>query len=333
MRITLPGSETVTLTGQTIDKLIRAGDGDAALLYLYILKTHGQKTSSEAAIALDKGKGWVASAMAVLSQLGLVHLDDNTSADPGVHTADYSANVSGDASKPPLAEPRQFTENEVTQVLLSGSDFSIVIDETQRRLGKILSPEDTIRLYGIYENLRLPPEVILQLITHCINESRVTGDGRAPSVRYIEKAAFTWEREGIFTLDKAEEYLKSLEERKSVRGKMKKALRIRDREFSATEKRYVDDWIDMGFEPEAIAIAYDKTVVKTGNLAWPYIDKIIKNWHGKGLHTEQQVKDNDAPQRQSNKAGYTGSAAQKHGEPNREEMERVQRLLNKIKDE
>ena len=338
----MPGSETVTLTGQTIDKLIRAGDGDAALLYLYILKTHGQKTSSEAAIALDKNKGWIASAMAVLSRLGLVQLDENVGVNDRVGAgagsgagAGVGANAEGstDVPRPPFAEPRQYSEHEVEQEILSGSDFSVVIDETQRRLGKILSPDEMLRLYGIYDNLRLPPEVILQLITHCISESRITGDGRAPSVRYIEKAAFTWEREGIFTLEKAEKYLKALEERKSTRGEMKRVLHIRDREFSATEKRYVDDWLDMGFEPEAVAIAYDKTVTKTGNLTWPYIDKIIRNWHNKELHTAQEIKEKDVPQRQSNQARFKGSAAQKHGEPNREEMERAQRLLNKIKEE
>jgi len=328
MKILLPGSETVTLTGQTIDKLIRAGDGDAALLYLYILKTHAQKTSSEAAIALDKSKGWVASAMAVLSRLGLVQLDGKAGVDTGTQKTD-----AGEAYNPPPAEPHRYTESEITQEVLSGSDFSIVIDETQRRLGKILSPEETIRLYGIYDNLRLPPEVILQLITHCINECRITGDGRAPSVRYIEKAAFTWEREGIFTLERAEEYLKALESRKSIRGEMKIALQIRGREFSATEKRYVDDWIDMGFEPGAIAIAYDKTVVKTGNLTWNYIDKIIKSWHSKGLHTAQEVREKDSPQRQSNTGGYKSGSTQKHGEPNNNDIERAKRILDKIKDE
>ena len=90
VKFVLPGSETVTISGQTIDKLIRAGDGDAALLYLYILKTHGQKTSSEAAIALDKSKGWVASAMAVLSRLGLVRLDNNEETDTGAKPAGTS---------------------------------------------------------------------------------------------------------------------------------------------------------------------------------------------------------------------------------------------------
>jgi len=333
MRIKLPGSETVTLTGQTIDKLIRAGDGDAALLYLYILKTHGQKTSSEAAIALDKNKGWIASAMATLSRLGLVQLDDGRGSDTSAHAADDGAISSNEASRPPLAEPPQYTEAEVTKVLLSGSDFSVVVDETQRRLGKILAPEETIRLYGIYENLHLPPEVILQLITHCISESRITGDGRAPSVRYIEKAAYTWEREGIYTLEKAEEYLKALEERKSIRGEIKRILQIRDREFSPTQKSYVDGWINLGSKPDAIAVAYDKTVVKTGNLSWAYMDKIIKNWHSKGIQTAQDVKDKDSPQRQGKAGSYSGTAVQKHGEPNNEEIERAKRILNKIKDE
>jgi len=323
MKITLPGSETVTLTGQTIDKLIRVGDSDAALLYLYILKTHGQKTSSEAAVALNKSKGWVASAMAVLSRLKLVELDNDigASGDTGV-----SKDLPKAVSKPLPEEPRQYTENEVKQEIMSGSDFAVVVDETQRRLGKILSPDELLRLFGIYDNLRLPPEVILQLITHCIKESSMTGDGRAPSVRYIEKAAFTWEREGIFTLEKAEEYLKALEDRRSFRGEIKKTLFIRDREFSATEKRYVDDWIDMGFEPKAIAIAYDRTVVKTGGLTWPYIDGIIKNWHNKGFHTAEQILNKDSGRN-------TRPASQKHGEPNSVEMERMGRLLNKIKEE
>jgi len=321
MSFKLPGSETVTLTGQTIDKLIRAGDGDATLLYLYILKTNGQKTSSEAAIALDKSKGWVASAMAVLSRLGLVHLEDN----------DNGEQLSGSSPE----EPRQYTESEVKHEILTGSDFAVVVDFTQGRLGKILSPDELMRLYGIYENLRLPAEVILQLITHCIKESSKTGDGRTPSIRYIEKAAYTWEREGLFTLEKAEEYLKALEARKSEQGEVKNVLNIRGREFSATEKRYVDGWIEMGFPPEAIAIAYDRAIIKTGSLNMPYMDGILKNWHNKGLHTAEQIKDKDSGKRQGSQGTGTSKehGTRKHGEPNREDIERMQRLLDKTKDE
>jgi len=329
IRIILPGSETVTLTGQTIDKLIRAGDSDAALLYLYILKTQGQKTSSEAAIALNKSKGWIASAMAVLSRIGLVQLDTGVSAQTGV--AEYEDVDKANNVMP--EEPRQYNEQEVTQIVLSGSEFSIVIEETQRRFGRKLISDEMVRLYGIYDYLRLPPEVILLLITHCISESRKTGNSRSPSVRYIEQAAYKWEREGIFTLEKAEEYLKALEERKSIRGEIKRILQIGDREFSPTQKDYVDGWLDMGFAPDAIAVAYDKTMVNTGKMAWGYMDKILKNWHSKGLHTVKEIIEKDSSQRKRSSVGHYDSAAQKHGEPNPEEIERVQRLLNKIKEE
>ena len=322
IKFTLPGSETFTLTGQTIDKLIYAGDSDAALLYLYILKTHGQSTSTEAAKALDKGKGWIASASAVLSRLGLLQLDSTGTAETEIEV------------KAPLKEPRKYTEDEVKSEILAGTDFSVIVEETQRRLGTILSPHDLMRLYGIYENLRLPPEVIMQLITHCIKECSITGDGRAPNIRYIEKAAFTWEREGIFSLERAEEYLKALEERKSVRGEIKKILQVRDRELSETQKRFVDGWIELGFKPDTIAIAYDRAMVKTsGTNLLAYMDGIIKNWHKKGLFTAEEVKEKDSGKRTNIYTTDSRPGAQKHGDPSREEIERMQRLLNKIKDD
>jgi DnaD/phage-associated family protein len=335
-KISLPGTETVTLTGQTIDKLIRAGDGDAALLYLYILRTNGESTSSEAAIALDKSKGWVNSAMALLSRLKLVDLDENTLDNITSNVVNTNPQIDKpekhieQAQTTPIRESREYSQDEVKHAIDS-TDFAIVVDETQRKLGKILSPDDLLRLFGIYGDLRLPPEVILHLITHCINECRVTGDGRAPNIKYIEKAAFTWEREGIFTLERAEEYIKSLEAKRLARTDIRNILHIKNRDFSATEKRYVDGWLQMGFEADAIAIAYDITIVKTGNMAWPYMDTILKNWNSKGLKTAEQImeKEKSLKARENSVLGKPNSVS--NNEPSREEVARMTRILDKIK--
>ena len=342
MKFSLPGTEAVTLTGQEIDKLIRVGDGDAALLYLYIRKTGGQRSDTDAAKELDKSKGWVASASAILSRLGLIQIDMSGSSEESGKSEQGGdvgnvGNVGDNNSVP--NEPRQYTEKEITQAVANDNNFSQIVDETQRKLGKILSPDELTRLLGIYDNLRMPPEVIFQLITHCISECRRGGDGRAPSMRYIEKAAFTWEREGVFTLERAEEYLKALEVRKEIRSRIKRILQIKGRELSSTEKKYVDDWVDLKVEPDAIAIAYDKTLVKTGTMTWPYIDKIIKNWHSKGLLTAKQVsemegKQQGSPSRNNTRVNSRPGAKpdrKRHGEPNREEIERMQRILDKMK--
>jgi len=334
IKFSLPTSESITLTGQEVDKLIRAGDGDAALLYIYIRKTGGQRSDLEAAKDLDKDKGWVASALAVLSKLGLVQIDKSSDLSRGINHKVHS----DEGTLKPLAEPRQYTESEVTREIASDSNFSRLVEETQGRLGKILSPDELLRLFSIYDNLRMPPEVIFQLITHCISESRRSGDGRAPSLRYIEKAAFTWEREGVFTLERAEEYLKELEKHRDVRGQIQKAINIKGRGLSATEKKYVDGWIKLGIEPEAIAIAYDKTVIKTGTMSWPYIDKIIRNWHSKGLLTAKQVAEMEGKPGSGTSKSDTRAGTQQrgkfdagHGEPSREEIERMQRVLDRIK--
>ena len=315
--IRLSGPEVVTIAGQTIDKLMRAGDGDAALLYLYMLKTHGQSTPDEAASAMGKSAGWVATAMAVLSRLNLIKYDENA--------AEPQQDV-------PVEEPRRYSPDEIKREIDTGSDFSALVDETQRSLG-ILSPDGLERLFGIYRDLHMPAEVILLLITHCITESRRRGGGRMPSMRYIEKAAYTWEREGVFSFDRAEEYLKALETRRSARGEIKEALQIRGRELSATETGYVDEWVAMGFGADAVEIAYDRTVANTGKPAMGYMDSIIKNWHGKGLHTPQEILEKDRKPDKNRRSSGQKSSGQEFGAPDRQDIERMQRVLEKIKEE
>jgi len=329
IKFVLSEQETVTLTGQTIDKLIRACDGDAALLYLYILKTRGKSSTAETAAAMGKSHGEIATAMAVLSRLGLVKLGDSTET-PGQD--DSSEALETPPVKEPLKEPQQYSIDEIKHELKEGSEFYTLVQETQISLGKILSPDEMLRLFGIYDALRIPPEVILQLVTHCITESRGRGSGRMPSMRYIERAAYTWEREGIFSLDRAEEYLKALEARKSARGEIKKVLQIRDRELSESEKRYVDGWITMGFTPDAIDVAYDITVIKTGKLTWNYMDTIMKNWHGRNIHTLQEVPEKERKTYRNGTIGSKKTPEQKFGAPNQDDIERMQRLLNKIKE-
>ena len=209
IKFSLPSPETIALSAQTVEQLIKTGDGDAALLYLYVLKTHGHGTVSDAAAALRKDTKTISSAMAVLSRLGLVTCAEDAAPAPKAAIQQQ--------------EPRRYTADEITSELRPGSDFSFLVEEVQRSLGKILSSDDLERLLSIYNGLNLPSDVILQLVTHCITVSRERGNGRMPPMKYIEKAAYTWESEGIFSLDRAEEYLKALDFRKSERGK-KKAL-------------------------------------------------------------------------------------------------------------
>ena len=45
----------------------------------------------------------------------------------------------------------------------------------------------------------------------------------------------------------------------------------------------------LGFSAGARELAYDRTVLKTGRLQWKYMDSIVRSWHGKGLHTPEEI--------------------------------------------
>ena len=49
----------------------------------------------------------------------------------------------------------------------------------------------------------------------------------------------------------------------------------------------------MGFDKEALAIAYDRTCVNTGGMNWAYMNRILTRWQEAGLFTAEQVEKGD----------------------------------------
>jgi DNA replication protein DnaD len=321
IRFVLPDSDAVTIPGQTVDKLIRAGDGGAALIYLYAFRKGVPPSVSQAARLFERSEKDITASMELLKKLGLLKYDD-TAAPPPIQSEELP----------------EYTAADIKREYDNGTVFKALVQEVEKSLGKILTSDDLMRLFGIYDHLGLPPEVILHLVTYCIHESgRKYGSGsdgqkRMPTMRYIEKAAFTWEREGLVTLELAECYLKQLDERRSQLSEIKKVLQIRDRELTDSQQKYIEGWVALGFSPEAIELAYDKTQINTGRLAWPYMDSIINSWHQKKLYLPEDIIAKDGKGSQPNKkkpyADTSRSAA-----PSPTEIERMKKFLEKLREE
>lgn len=262
-----------------VDKLLAGKDGSAALLYLHLLSRGFLDRSAAESLGLtgpqyDRG-------MNILRSSGLI--------------------TDGNEKKlPPPAEIPEYRAEDIIIRSQEDSTFSAVVSEAQRLLGHILNSSELKILFGIYDFLSLPAEVILTLINHCIETTRERlGPGRTPTMRSIEKAAYIWSNRDIVTLDRAEKYLQNLAKRREASEQVKQALQIRGRELTATEQKYVDSWLEMGFGPDALAIAYDRTVVSTGSLQWKYMNSIVSSWHSKGLHTPEEIDRGDRRQNSS----------------------------------
>jgi hypothetical protein len=272
--------EQITMTIEEMDRLLAIEDGDAALVFLSA-KRGREPNIGEARLVQARKK------------------------------------LGGAGMLPSLYSDRpSYSQSEIAQSKLTEPGFCMVVDAAEKKLGKPLSLSDLQILMGIRKWHGLPPDVIMDLLFHCAEEQERRG--RLLTVRQMEKEALIWEREGILDKDAAELYIERKERSRDNSSRVFSKLGIFDRAPSVTEKNYVASWLEMGFTIEAIALAYDKTVVNTGRLAWGYCDKILRSWHEKGWHTPGEIETYDKKTPPADKNGVTGSY-----DRNREAMKRA----------
>ena len=307
----IPGS-ILAMTDQAAQRLLKLDSGDAALLYIHLLR----RGSPE---GLKWPEDRLRAALELLKKEGL-------------------APEATPMPEPPVAEepPPEYATEDITAALSDrASSFPALCDEVERRLGKKLTASDLKSLYTLYDHLALPAEVILMLVGWCGEEvERKYGQGRKPFLSQIKKEGFVWARRGIDTMERAEEHIAKLTRLRGREGEVLRLLDIPLRPLVEREKTYIAAWDDMGFDNEAIRMAYERTVLKKQSMDWGYMNGILRRWHEKGLHTAAAIAagDHDARPR----AGVPGAQTAPVPEPPQNQqdyLERMNRLLEQMKQE
>ena len=268
--------ESVTVSAQALRRLLEKGDGDAALLYLALLRHHGTIQPRALAGELRWERPRIEAAEEALRQLGLIAPAEQPPA--------------------PAEESPAYQRSDILERLESGGEFRSLVAEVERKLGKKLTVPDIGILLGLQDYLGLPGDVIYLLVCHCAERiQRRYGPGRRPAMRQIEKEGYAWARKGIDSQRAAAAYLKQYAQRQETIPLYMRALGLGERAPSPSEEKYLTAWQEMGFAPEAVALAADKTILKCHELKWPYCNGILKRWHEAGLHTPEEIERADKP--------------------------------------
>lgn len=292
-------------------ELIAAHDGDVALLYVWLCR-HGELDADAAARALCRTESEIKNAYEKLSRM-------NIFAPP---KQDEPPRI-----PEPAEELPEYTARDIVRRSQEDPGFQAVVAQAQHKLGRVLSTADLKTLFGIYDFLALPADVIFMLIGYCIDVfAEKYGSGKLPSMRSIEKEAYFWANKEILTIEQADEYIRKAGERRSRAGKLKTAMGIGARVLTPTERKYMTSWFDLGFDDDAILIAYDRTVTNTGALKWGYMNKIILSWHEKGIHTAKEVAEKDS----RSPAAVKAENKQRSGFSN-DELKRLRSIYEKVK--
>ena len=263
-------AQTITVSETDMRKLLGAASPEAALVYLYV-QSGNDPANAEQELSLSGAR--VSCAAATLRQMGLWPEERPIRVAPG--------------------ERPDYTERDVVQAVDTDNSFRALYGEVQRLLGRALNIEELKILLGFVRYLNMPGEVIQMLICYCKDRARRRGSSRNPSLRTIEKEAYAWAERGIDSIEEASAFIQSQNVRASRLSQLMNALQIRGRNLTPAEERYAQSWLEMGFDNEAIAMAYERTCLNTGGLNWAYMNKILQRWHGQGLHTAQAVQAGD----------------------------------------
>ena len=272
------------ISAAAVDRLLAAHDGDVALLWLW-LSRHAQPDLESAARDLCRTRAEMEAAWEKLRRMELAQ----SAAAPAVPPAVSPAPIEPSRQAP--ADPPEYTARDIVE--RGDPAFTALVAEAQRVLGHGLSTPDLKKLFGIYDYLALPAEVVMQLLHYCAASSR----GRLPSMRYIEQEAYLWADREILTLEQAEAFIAEQARRREESAAVAELLGIRGRELTGTESKYIQSWLEDGTPRELISLAYDRTVTNTGTLKWGYMNKILLNWKEKGIRSAAEVKEKDLPPR------------------------------------
>ena len=285
-----------------LDALIAAHDGDMALLYLYRLR--GDTDREGAARALCRTLQDIDAAEEKLRRLGLLPVSGRAPSDAAAPAAAPVGQPAGApparedlaqksaAPLPPAQELPEYTADEISRRSRGNSALTVIYQEAAQVMGKTLNGNDLRVLFGIYDHLGLPPEVIVELLHWCGELYREKyGDGRRPGPRFLQQEAYAWADREIMTLEQAEEHIRAYRQRKSQLEQIRCSLALPA--LSPTQTKDISAWLEQGFGEEAIGIAADRTLTNTGALKWNYLRKILQSWHERGLHTPQEIREKD----------------------------------------
>ena len=281
------GDESVTLSAATVKRLLDRGDGDAALLYLALLRRQGTVPPRSLAGELRWDRGRIEAAETALRELGLV--------------------APAETPPAPAEERPVYQRADVAERLEHSKAFQALTRQVEVKLGKKLTTPDVGILLGLTDYLGLPEGVVYLLVCHCVERvQRRFGEGRRPGMKQIEKEGYAWARMGIDTQSAAADYLRKYAQRQGMLPAYMRALQMGERKPSPSEEKYLIAWQEMGFQPEAVALAYDKTVLKCHEMRWPYCNGILKRWHEAGLHTPEEIQQGDRPKPRQEAAAPAG---------------------------
>ncbi len=198
--------------------------------------------------------------------------------------------------QPHLFEKPTYSEAQIKQ-LTENDEVKWLLNIIEIYLERLIKPMDMQLILYLYESLGFSTELIMYLYEYCISKNK-----KNPS--YIEAVALSWAEEGIDTVEKAEARSTQYNSNYSA---INKAFGL-NRSPGQIERQYIEKWLNkFGFSIEIIVEACNRTILLTQKPDFKYTDKILENWHKKGVKELAQISKLDEEHQKDSAANNTAA--------------------------
>lgn len=257
--------------------------GGYVKVYLYLLATYTSNEGldlSEIAIKLDMLYSEVITALKYwdsLSVIGFTSLSDENF-EITIHFDKPTKVVEAPS---PLAKPLPIAKTFIQQTrpnysmeelnIYKSGDQSItqLFLVAEQYLGRLLSATDQQVLFGLYDWLHMPLDLIEYLIEYCASNNHT-------AIRYIEKVAISWVDSGILSVQMAKSRVTNDKKYYTVLNE----LGLSSQQITSIQKEYIDKWLNTyKLSLDIILEGCKRAVSQTKNPSLKYLDAMLTSWY------------------------------------------------------
>lgn len=291
-----------------LDTFMRDANGEFVKVYLHLLRCMGMEnadvTISDIADKLNLTEKDVLRALKYWAKVSVIDvIFDAESGDPSSITflpldrheiAVAPAVIESAASKETASivkeeEPKVPTKSAYSPAkikrLKEQEDIQQLLYIVEEYIGHPLTSAESGTLIYIYSELGFSSELIDYLVQYCVSKEQ-------RSMRYIEKVALNWHKDGINSVEKAKEHSSINNTRTLV---VTKSFGITGRNVTPAEMEFINRWYDeYGFDKTLVEEACKRTIISMNKPNFSYADGILKKWRSAHIQTMDDLKALDA---------------------------------------
>ena len=180
---------------------------------------------------------------------------------------------------------------------LEDQKLSYLLNQIQLIFGRMLKDNEVETFGWLYDDLGMDVSLILFIVQYAKQQGKA-------NIRFIESIATQWWDKGIETIADAEQEIKETAVAMEAWYFVSRTFGIEQRKPSEKERTLSLKWVkEWNISKDLLKKAYDICIDNRSKFSFPYIAKIIENWHKDSINSIDDL-DNASKKDQKMQGAY-----------------------------